>query len=178
MSARLGPLTRALALVVTFVVAGAGFGGTAAAQAAEPTEADRAQALSHLQSGITAAQAGDWETARAQFTEAYGYVPSTRVLMNLAGAQRHTGQLVEARESYQRWLREATERDAQFRPTIEQEIAELEQELPQVVVTLHGAVPGDTVELDGAPVTTGEAHAANPGNHVVVVRRGTTDLHT
>ncbi len=164
----------ALAATLCLVLASSG----AHAQSTEPTEADRASALAHLQSGISAAQAGDWEAARAEFTEAYGFVPSTRVLMNLAGAQRHTGQLVEARVSYQRWLREATDRDAQFRPTIEQELASLEREIPQVVVTLHGAIPGDTVELDGAAITTGEAHPANPGDHVVVVRRGETELHS
>lgn len=174
MSARL----RALLLALVGVLALAALPAPVHAQAAEPTEAARAQALSHLQSGIAAAQAGDWETARAEFTEAYGYVASTRVLMNLAGAQRHTGQLVEARTSYQRWLREATDRDAQFRPTIEQELASLESEIPQIVVTLHGAIPGDGVELDGTAVTTGEALAANPGDHVVVVHRGDREIHT
>ncbi len=143
---------------------------------AQPSDADRATALAMLQAGIDAAQDGDWESARVAFSRAYTLVASTRVLMNLAGAQRHCGQLLEARASYQRWLLDATDRDASYRPTVEQALAEIEIDLPQVVVTVRGSREGDSLELDGTSIAIGEATLADPGPHVLTLVRGTTTL--
>lgn len=142
------------------------------------TDADRATAQAMLQAGVDAAQDGDWEAARVAFGRAYTLVASTRVLMNLAGAQRHCGHLLEARESYQRWLVDATERDASYRPTVEEALAEIATEIPQLVVEVRNLRAGDRVDLDGAPIEIGAAIEADPGSHVVTLSHGTTLLAT
>lgn len=143
---------------------------------AQPSDADRATALAMLQAGIDAAQDGDWESARVAFGRAYTLVESTRVLMNLAGAQRHCGRLIEARASYERWLVDATDRDASYRPTVEQALAEIATELPRVTVTARGTREGDYVQLDGNTINLGEETIADPGQHNVTLMRGETTL--
>jgi hypothetical protein len=143
---------------------------------AQPSDADRATALAMLQAGIDAAQDGDWESARVAFGRAYTLVESTRVLMNLAGAQRHCGRLIEARASYERWLVDATDRDASYRPTVETALAEMETEMPHVVVLVRNARDGDYVQLDGTTINVAESTQADPGPHTVTLMRGDQTL--
>ncbi len=145
--------------------------GPPSAAGAQSSDDDHAAALAMMQAGVLAAQDGDWESARVAFSRAYSLVASTRVLMNLAGAQRHTGRLLEARASYEQWLRDATERDAPYRATVEQALLELESETPRVHVRVEGAIPGDTIELDGEAIEPDVDAPANPGPHTVALRR-------
>jgi hypothetical protein len=144
----------------------------ASAQTAQPTDQDRAAALAMLQAGIQSAEDGDWESARVAFTRAYTLVASTRVLMNLAGAQRHTGRLRDARESYRRWLIDATDRDEAYRPTVTQALGELESEIPRVTVSLAGASNGDVVQIDGGEIEIGASVELDLGPHTAEVVRG------
>jgi hypothetical protein len=150
---------------------------SASAQAA-PSDADRAAALAMLQAGIQSAEDGDWESARVAFTRAYTLVASTRVLMNLAGAQRHTGRLRDARESYRRWLIDATDRDAAYRPTVDQALSELGSEIPTVTVSLAGAANGDVVQIDGADIEVGATIELDLGPHTAEIVRDATVLRT
>ena len=161
-----------LALVLCFCI-------PAAARAQEAaTEEDRAEAQAMLAAGIASAEDGDWEAARIAFTRAYALVTSTRVLMNLAGAQRHTGRLVDAAVSYRRWLIDATERDEGYRPTVETALAEIERDLPHVTVRAAGARPTDVVMLDGVVILTDERIDVDPGRHLVEVSRGDATLRS
>lgn len=143
-----------------------------AAPARAQSDADRATALAMLQAGVDAAQDGDWESARVAFGRAYALVASTRVLMNLAGAQRHCDRLLEARASYERWLADATDRDASYRPTVEQALAEIDTEIPRLVVLVRNGQPDDVIQLDGATINVGESMLADPGTHTVTLMRG------
>jgi hypothetical protein len=145
---------------------------------AQDTDADHAAALAMMQAGIDAAQDGDWDAARVAFERAYSLVASTRVLMNLAGAQRHTGRLLEATASYQQWLADATARDEPYRADVEQALQELTTETPQVRVRVAGVAPGDVVRVDGDQIPAGSAVALDPGDHVATVERGGETLAT
>jgi len=158
---------RRLAFVVTVVAALA-----SAPSARAQTDEDRTQALALLSQGIEFAETGDWQAARLAFADAYALVQSTRVLMNLAGAQRHTGQLLEAADSYRRWLADATDRDEPFRATVEQALTELTTEIPQVTVTVQGLAPTDVVQIDGSDVEADATFQIDPGDHLAEVRRG------
>lgn len=168
MSARIA----ALALSVAWLSA-----SPLAAQSA-PSDQDRAQALAMLQAGNDAATDGDWESARVAFSRAYALVTSTRVLMNLAGAQRHTGHLIDARASYQRWLTDADARDEPYRATVEQALAEIQNEIPQLTVSVSGGRAGDAVEIDGHALVAGEPVEIDPGAHTLELVRGTTVIAT
>jgi hypothetical protein len=158
---------RTLAMVLVLA-----WSGAALAQ----TDQDRAQALAMLQAGNDAATDGDWESARVAFARAYALVASTRVLMNLAGAQRHTSHLIDARASYQRWLTDADARDEAYRANVEQALTEIASEIPQLTVSVVGGRPGDTVDLDGHAIVVGQAIEIDPGPHMLELRRGETTV--
>lgn len=150
----------------------------ASAQAAEPSDADRAAALAMMQAGVQSAEDGDWEAALVAFGRAYRLVASTRVLMNLAGAQRHTGHLVDASQSYARWLQDATDRDEPYRATVEQALADLASETPQLTVLVRGTINGDVVEVDGNLVEIGATVQLDPGPHVAELLRDGAPLRS
>jgi hypothetical protein len=135
----------------------------------------RAEARREFEAGIAAARTGDWPAAHDRFAHAYELAAIPGVLMNLAGAQRHTGRLLESAASYRRWLGEVTSgRDARHRESVTRALAEVEAATPHVTIRATGAAARDVVQLDGATVTTDEPIAVNPGAHVVAVLRGAT----
>ena len=64
------------------------------------------EAREEFRAGIAAVRDDNWEVARGHFERAYELSPRASVLANLAAAQRQTGLLVEAKASYEEWLRE------------------------------------------------------------------------
>ena len=142
-------------------------------RAAAQSDAARDAARAEFQVGLQAAQEGDWERAHEFFERAYELAPLPGVLMNLAGAQRHTGRLVSSVASYRRFLDEVTEgRDARHRPTVESALAEVEGAIPTLVIHVEGMLDGDQARLDGEPLSEFDVPVrVDPGSHHVTIYR-------
>jgi hypothetical protein len=145
---------------------------------AQPSEATRQEARAHFERGIEAAQSGQWEQARQSFQAAYDRVPLTAILVNLAGAQRQTGRLVQAVRSYERFLATASSDDAEVRPAAERALAEVRAELPHVRINVTGLEYSDRPSIDGQELPNAALAApipVDPGEHrVAIVRNGAT----
>jgi hypothetical protein len=144
----------------------------AAAYGQEPNE----EARIAFESGIAAAQRDDWEEARVSFERAYQLAPRPRVLLNLAGAQVHTGRLLAAAEGYRRFLALAADDpsiDATLRDGAENALREVERRLPLVRYEVEGIGETDQVLLDGNAVAAPAESPVDPGRHrISVVRDG------
>lgn len=159
------------ALTATVLVATAGASTSSSAQDA----AETALARRLFNEGMQAAERNEWERARDAFRRSYELVGRTRILANLATAQAHTGQLVEAAENYRRFLRETGDSEASARDRVGRELAELERRIPQIRIEAPGLAAGDRISLDDGEVSraaVGVDMPVNPGEHRVVVRRG------
>jgi hypothetical protein len=141
---------------------------------AQPSEQDRAIARAAFERGLAAAQSGDWEAANGAFQEAYSHVPLAAILLNLAGAQRQTGRLVEAERSYGQFIAMASGSDAESRPAAERALAEVRAEVPHVRIQVENLLNGDRVLIDGEEVPNAALStpvAINPGAHRIEVTR-------
>ncbi len=161
-------------VVAAAVVAFAGLIGTAAPSRAQ-TAAERTLARQLFRDGVAAARQSRWADACGSFQRAYDLVGEPEVLLNLAGAQAETAQLVESAESYRRFLREVTSGSlARQRPQAERLLAEIEPRIPSARISANGLLAGDSMTLDGtelARATLGADLPVNPGSHVLVVTR-------
>ncbi len=159
----------AVALASHLVSAGA----TASAQ--EPSAAQTALARRLFHEGMASARAERWAEAHEQFARSYELVRRPRILVNLGTAQVQTGRLVQAAESYRRFLREVTRgRDAAHRQTVEAALSELEPRLAHVRLSVAGLEYTDRVEMDGqeiAHAAVGVEMPANPTAHRFTVTR-------
>ena len=124
-----------------------------------------------FQTGIEAADRGDWTEASEAFEEAYALVPSGSILFNLAGARARVGRLAEAVEDYRRFL-EMNEGPAGIRAAAERALLNLRARLPKLELQVLGMRPGDEL-LDGEdPLTlTDSPMEVDPGVHILRVRR-------
>jgi hypothetical protein len=146
-----------------------------AAVAAAPDATERAREL--FEQGIAALQRESWEEARGLFEQAFAIAPRPSILVNLATAQRQTGQLIEARNSYRLFLeRFATHELAPQARTAQSEVESL---MPHVTIHVEQGEPGDVVFLDGVEITTlDRPFEANPGLREVSLRRGEVTLQS
>jgi hypothetical protein len=156
------------ALVVVMIVCGG-------ATTAHADDAARGEALK--QEGIAAAQAKNWDLARAKFEESYAAFPNPILLFNLATAQEQTNRLIAARKTYVEFLEKSLpgEND-KFRARAKTAIKSLDQSIPTVQIDLKGFTASVVVELDGRALPAGELSkpiTLDPGEHVVVATRGT-----
>ncbi|MBX3271691.1 MAG: hypothetical protein KF729_15600 [Sandaracinaceae bacterium] len=160
------------ALGVALAVALAAVPGSGAAQDASASETAAARRL--FEEGVAALEAEAWEVARERLSRSYELVPRASTLMNLATAQAELGLLVEAIESYRRFLSEMTPREARHRRQVEQAIAELEPRVAHVDLTIPRLEPGDVVRLDGRALPSAALEVAlpmSPGAHRLLVER-------
>jgi hypothetical protein len=143
--------------------------GTARATGAE------AQAQLLFNQGVEAARESRWSDARAAFERAYGLSPRPVVLINLAGAEARTGQLMRAARNYRRILEGTPSPDnAAFRKAAREVLPTLEARIPRIRLYASGLGPTDVVEIDGDTVAPGQVadpHLVDPGPHTVVVKR-------
>lgn len=131
------------------------------------------EAREEFRAGIAAVRSDDWEVARGHFERAYELAPRASVLANLAAAQRQTGQLVEAKASYEEWLRDPPR--GPLRRQVRAELEELRPLVPSLNVLVRGAQPGDSLFIDGREADVNEDVDVNPGwREVEVQRRGRT----
>lgn len=141
---------RAIRGCVLLLLVGVAF--PAAAQ--EPSAQDRALARQEFRRGIEAAQAARWEEAVEAFAAAHRATPEPEILLNLGTAQAASGRVVEASESYERFIRQAagTRLDAHVAAAREA-LAEARARIGQVTVEIAGSAEGDEVTIDGHPFT-------------------------
>lgn len=126
--------------------------------------------------GVEAARKSDWTVALDRFGRSYQLAPRTKTLFNLAGAQMKTDHLVDASESYRRFLRETRDRGYEaYRKDARELVAALERRIPFVTLRVIGLSPGDRVVVDARPFPAGglgESMPIDPGLHAVRVERG------
>lgn len=154
----------------------------AALTAPIPVEAQRsgenavevAAARDAFRSGIRHAQAGRWSEARDAFARSFQLSNRPISLLNLAGAQAQTGQLIDAAESYRRFLRMQGRSVERRRAVATEALAALEPRIPTAMFHVTGLAPDDVVVLDGEPVEPAILEGAaplDPGAHRLEVRR-------
>ncbi len=146
----------------------------AAAQHA-PSANETALARQEFDAGMLAARDTRWEEARQHFTRSYELAPRPVTLLNLAGAQAQTGQLVAASESYRSFMSTASARDAErYRTQAEQALTALQARFGHAEVRIDGLAEQDEVRLDDAPLSRASLSLTlplDPGEHVVTVQR-------
>ena len=149
-----------------------------AAQDASPAETEEARRL--FGEGIEALESEAWEIASQAFERSYELVPRASTLLNLATAQAELGQVLEAVESYRRFLAEADRRQLRrHRREAERAIAELEPRIAHVSVSIPDLEEGDVVRLDNEPLPMAAMDLElpmSPGLHVLEVRRVDDDI--
>jgi hypothetical protein len=146
-----------------------------AAPASAQSGDDVAHARQLFQTGLEAARGQHWVEAREAFAQSLALAERPSTLLNLAGAQVQTGQLVEGAASYHRFLEIATEaRDRAHRSEVEAALHSVEPRIPHVTFAIDGLAPGDEVRLDGnivLPAALASSTALDPGAHDVLVTR-------
>lgn len=137
--------------------------------------ADVARARELFQSGLESARGQRWVEARDAFAESLSLAERPSTLLNLAGAQVQTGQLVEGAASYRRFLEIATDaREAAHRADAESALATVDARIPHVTIRIDGLSAGDAVRLDGNVLMPGAIDTPtplDPGAHDVTVSR-------
>jgi hypothetical protein len=167
-----------LSLIVAITIAAAG------AAHAEPADSPaRTQIARRLyDEGVEAANKSRFAVALDRFKASYELAPRVQTLYNLAFTQGQTGRLVEAAESYRRFLRETADgRFAELRAVATEQVDQLDKQIPQATLEVPGLEPTDTLAVDDLELPHGalrEALPMNPGPHVARVQRGTQVLAT
>jgi hypothetical protein len=144
----------------------------ASAQEASPSEMAAARELFHQ--GLEAARLEQWAEARTFFERSYRVVPRNSTLLNLAGAQTQTHQLVRSAESYRRFIAEAGPGEASLLPSAEEALARVEARLARATIEVERLEDGDEVWLDDEVIGHGSLGVplpVDPGEHVVTVAR-------
>lgn len=144
---------------------------------AQGDDAELAAARALFDEGIAAAREERWEAARSAFERSYAIAERPTTLLNLAGAQVQTGRLVEATESYRRFLAEenAGPRQARYRRDAQQALADTERRLARLTIQVEGAREGDRVTLDARELPAealGTELPVDPGSRTVALERG------
>lgn len=183
MASRLAPASLAVAAVLAAAV-------TARDVRAEPSAADRETARQLMETGRTLRGKNDLKGAlqRFQAADEIMHVPTTG--LEVARTQALVGLLVEARDTIARIrLIVAKPNDPEpfneARVKAEQLDASLVGRLPTLIITVHGAPSGKSLEtsIDGVTVpaaVVGLPRPVDPGHHVVAVKTdgaaGTQDV--
>jgi hypothetical protein len=111
---------------------------------------DRARAQTLLGEGATLYERGDYLGSLDKFNAAYAAYPSSKILFNIGQAYRLIGRALEARESYQRFLDEATNASREDRTDAQSWMDRLQRGLGQV--TVLSQLDGTDIMLDGKSV--------------------------
>ncbi|HZS41659.1 MAG TPA: hypothetical protein VFF06_32740 [Polyangia bacterium] len=114
---------RSLVLALGVLAAAVSFAPPARAEP-DPT----AQAREHYEAGRALFKIGDYREAMREFALGYELSPKPEFLINVGHCHRRLGQLEQARDQYQRFLRDAPA-DNKRRHEVELLVAEVEREL-------------------------------------------------
>jgi hypothetical protein len=132
--------------------------------------------------GVDAVSKGRWSNAFDRFKASYELAPRVLTLYNLAYVQAQTGRLIEASESYRRFLRETADgRFPELRSVATSQLELLDKQIAQVVLDVANLEDGDAIAVDDVElphVALRGALPMNPGSHVVRVQRGTRVIAT
>lgn len=132
--------------------------------------------------GVDAVGKGQWSLAYDRFKASYELAPRVLTLYNLAGAQGQTGRLVEAAESYRKFLRDTGDgRYPDYRTEATNQMELLGKQIAQLTIDITNLDPTDVVAIDDIEfpqVALHEAIPMNPGSHVARIQRGTAVLAT
>lgn len=165
------PLTLCAALTVT---------ASREAAAQTPTASETTLAREQFRAGVAAVREARWTDALSAFQRSYALVPQPITLLNIAGAQVETGQLVAGAESYRRFLAQATDgAAAEHRTEASEALARAEARVAHATVDVIGMESADQLTLDAQPLgraTVGMSIPVDPGPHVFAVRRGGDEL--
>lgn len=150
---------------------------SALAQSADPNAAAKLPIARKLyDEGVDAINKGRWSTAYDKFKASYELVPRPITLFNLAGAQSQTGRLVEASESYRRFLRDTSDgRFNEMRAEATSQLEQIDKQIAQVTIDIAHLESDDVVMVDEIEFPHSALHTAipmNPGQHVARVQRG------
>ena len=117
----------------------------ASAQSASETAAARGL----FEQGLAAATEHDWPQALALFERSYALAPRASTLLNIAGAQSESGQLVQASESYRRVVAEAgaTQRDVRIREQAQTALGQLLPRLARVTLRIADLGASDSLTV-------------------------------
>jgi len=134
---------------------------------------ERALGRELFREGVALARNGDWTAARDRFARAHELTQQPTILINLAAAEAQLGRLVEASDSYRRFLAsEEPRRDLQR--AAEEALEALEPRIARLTVRVTRAERGDEVVLDGRALSRAALDTpipVNPGTHRVAVMR-------
>ena len=136
---------------------------------------DRQLARELFQAGVEATQSSNWAAALDAFGRVYALTHRAEVLLNLATAQAQTGALLNAIESYRRFLTSATPAlQEQHGEQARAALAQVEARIPRLRIDASGG-SGTLVVLDGTALSSAELGVPlplDPGTHTVVLREG------
>jgi hypothetical protein len=142
---------------------------------ADPEDAAAARTL--FEEGRSLAAGGRYPEAADRFRRAARLRPSAAILYNLAVVLEEIGELVEAGEQLRAAIRMAPAADP-VRASSEALLREVEPRIGRLTVNVDGDATDAEVLLDDRPISSarmGVAAPADPGRHVVVVRRGVAE---
>jgi hypothetical protein len=126
---------------------------SAQAQSADTTAetGDVEQARKHFNQGLKLYKDGDFDAALVQFERAYAEKPNFKVLYNIAQCHFELHQYVEARDTLQRYLKDAAGTlDMERQIRVESDVSELQRRIAHLTLTVN--VTGATVYVDGKKV--------------------------
>jgi Tetratricopeptide repeat/PEGA domain len=151
-----------VALIATFA---------SSAHAADEDPANKAAARELFREASRLGKSGDWQGARERYQRSLALHPAAITLYSLGVAQRETGALVAALESYRAYLRaEKSDATMRYEDTAKQAVRALESAVAHVAIQV---LPMDdaTVSLDGQELPSaalGVSRLMDPGTHVVI----------
>ena len=141
----------------------------------QDADVDTATARRLFGEGLEALEDERWQDARDAFRRSHELVPRPNTLLNLATAQAELNLPVRAIESYRAFIAQATRRQRRHVREAERAIAELQERVAYVELTIPDLASGDQIRLDDEELGREallEPIALDPGQHTVLVMRG------
>jgi hypothetical protein len=138
----------------------------------QPVKDDHQLAEALITEGAKQLQAKAYDQALANFLEAYGKVPSPKVLLDIASTLRAMGRLADAANTYQRYLLDPAtglERVAEVKDLL----LGLDEQL--TILTVRVSPRGAELSLDAGPfipIGSSLLTRVRPGIHLVRIRKG------
>jgi hypothetical protein len=153
------------------------------AESADATSAPKVTLARQLyDEGVDAFGKGQWSLAYDRFKASYELAPRVLTLFNLAVAQGQLGRLVEATESYRKFLRDTGDgRYPERRTDATSQLEMLGKQIAHLTLDITNLEAGDVVAIDDVEfpqVALHEAIPMNPGPHVARIQRGPAMLAT
>lgn len=162
-----------LGIVLAALMAGTTLSGSTLAA---PTRQQRVQARANADAGLKAFKISDYALALERFGIAEDFVHAPPHLLYMARANDKLGEMLAARELYQRVIDEELPKrrpPKAFKKAQEDaraELEDLEQRIPRLTIEVSGPPPEEVaVTLNGKPVETGSGELdLNPGEYTMV----------